>query len=315
MIGNNNSSLGGGTNVHQRYNKGSALTTVTGTSTSPGSVDKNNNNNSNIQENNPLKTDSELKELLVQLEDINSSSKFRNWKVSFLRRYDTFIEQKGIEAAQKAYDDFSTNLQLFHSKCCKLEQAVTSGALTSTSSSVKGRNALNECHKHSVDVTERLLALLPSTGAEEKKCGYNKFQLGAILIRDNFMAYDTMISSQAILEKYRDVPLTQIADRQIIDQIDYYSKKIQNFCDIMASLALYDVMMKCIKYGRNGLNDLIIFVDAKTGYIGELSRSALVNAGLLTITRSDTGKESIAEAVWGDDKQSMITILKDKLSL
>jgi hypothetical protein len=268
----------------------------------------------NVQDSNPLKTDPELKGLLKELDDINNAPKFRRWKGSFLRRFETFIEQKGIDPATKEYSIIQANLQGFHKTCVKLEKAVDTGALTKTNVSVKGRNALNEVNKSMTDVIERMITLLPGTGADEKKMGYNKFQLGAVLIRDNFMAYDLMESTQAILQRLKDDPLGDVADRQIIDQIDYYMTNIQRFCDVMASLALYDVMQKCRRFG-GGDGDVLIFVDAKTGYVGEISRSAAINAKLLTITKSDTGKESIEEAVFGEEKLSLIHSIKEKLQI
>ena len=185
------------------------------------------------------------------------------------------------------------------------------GSISKDKVSVKGRNGLNEANRAMTDVVDELLSFIPTSGAEVKQCGYNKWQLGAVLIRDGFQVYEKMVVSGEILVSLKEKVLTGIADKQILEQIDYYVKQVACFCDVMADLGLYEVMLKCREF--NGDDDILIFIDPKTGAIGELCRKSCKDAGLISITTNAFGKEAIKEAASGVDKQALVQTIKEKV--
>ena len=82
-------------------------------------------------------------------------------------------------------------------------------------------------------------ALIPQTNQIEKKCGYNKFHMGAILIRDNFKEYGKLTNCRDTLQEMRTQSLNDVADKQILEEMDNFAIKLQKFCDVMADLGLF----------------------------------------------------------------------------
>jgi hypothetical protein len=193
---------------------------------------------------NPLTEDPELKKLLDKARKIQSTADFDNWKTSFLSRLERFLDPDGIAQARKTYVAFSTYMDQFGLVVVSLLLSIDQGHLTPTNVSVRGRNALNEVNRGATEAMEEIIKWLPTNTTEEKELGYTKWQLGAVLVRDGFEVYETMTMCRDMLNSSKESTLKYIADRQILDAIEYYERQIVRFCDVMADLGLYDLMMK-----------------------------------------------------------------------
>ena len=136
---------------------------------------------------NPVKYDSELKGLIDKLDSINNYRAFRRWKASFLKRYESFLTEKGIPPAEESYRKFSTNMEGFEKLVRQVQTFVHKGDLSKDRTTVKGRNSLNEMNKTMVEVIREEEELVPATNADEKKKRYNKYHLGCILVKDGFL--------------------------------------------------------------------------------------------------------------------------------
>lgn len=196
---------------------------------------------------NPTKSDPELKGLLKRLDKVKKYKTFNRWKSKFLDRFTTLIFEKGMGPAEKACNDFAGTLNLTIKCATKLTGFIEKGELSSTKKTVKASLCLSELTKDLTLTNEKLEKLIPSLARDEKKLGFTKYHLGAVLIRQGFHQYITMQqiddALQAIKTKVGDV-----ADRQQLELFDEYKVRLQRFCDIMADLNLYEIMMKCVEF-------------------------------------------------------------------
>jgi hypothetical protein len=186
-----------------------------------------------------MKIDPELKDLLDKLEFVKTPRTFRRWKGSFLTAWEKYLEEKNIEAADKAYNDFSKSMKHFVELINNVNSHIEKGELTVERTTVKARNALNEMSKVMTMVIDEEDALIPQTGALEKERGYNKFHIGAVLVRDDFDEYGRLSYCADILQKMRTDSLGEVADKQILEEMDNYKAKLKKFCDVMADLGLF----------------------------------------------------------------------------
>lgn len=129
---------------------------------------------------NPLKFDPELKAMLEKLECVKTYRTFKRWRSSFLDRFESFLEEEGIQAAEKAYKDFSSSMERFVKKVNQAEGFMQRGFFSQANflSSVKARNCLHEMSKIMSHVIDDEDALIPQTGPLEKQRGYNKVRVG-----------------------------------------------------------------------------------------------------------------------------------------
>lgn len=188
---------------------------------------------------NPLRTDEELVGLLGRLDRIKTWKRFQGWNQSFLDRLDTFLADRGVGYAQTAADEFKKSMDKNRKYVDKCNSMIGKGDLTNEKVTVKGRSSLNELIKNLDIASNETETLIPKTQKDEKTCGYNKFELGAVLVRDGFTCFDNMTYLNDSVIKMRE-SLGEVADRQQMDALEYYQKKFKNFCDIMADLGLYE---------------------------------------------------------------------------
>jgi hypothetical protein len=258
---------------------------------------------------NPLKVDPELKGLLDKLEFVKTYRAFQRWRGSFLGRFECFLEDENVEAANGAYKSFSCSMDGFVKLVSKVEGFVEKGDLTVDHYTVKARNCLAEMSKTMTRVIEELEALIPETGQLEKNRGYNKFHLGSVLIRDSFEEYGRLSQCGDVLQHMRKESLEKVADKQILEEMSKYSAKLQKFCDVMADLGLYEVMLKCREFANQEetVEAGFIFLDIKTGGIGELSREDCLSKHVINVSGKDEeGNDVYAEAETDDEKKKKI---------
>ena len=189
-----------------------------------------------------IRQDPELKEMLSQLEHVKTGNTFKRWKGSFLNRWQEFLEEENVESADVGYREFSATMDNFCKLVDKVNGFIDREELSDSKVTVKARNSLNEMSKLLTSVIWEQDALIPQTGAEEKKKNYNKFHMGAVLIRENFDEYGRLCSCKETLTKMRNETLGEVADKQILEEMDNYSLKLQKFCDVMADLGLFGTL-------------------------------------------------------------------------
>lgn len=280
------------------------------------------------QEGNPLKDDTTLRNQMIQLDRIKSRRKWQPWKKSFMKRFESFLDQSGVEKAQEAYEQFSRDMDRTVSLVQKCEEMNKKGDLTNERATVKGRQALNEMVNDLVVRWGAIKEMVPGTGAEEEIHGYNKFMLGAILVRDDFSEYERMEYVYDTIQIMGEETLKEVADRVHIEQFANYQIQFQRFCDLLADLGLYEVMMACRHfsnceddeeeslveeeescYSEEGWN--IIVVDMKTASIFKMNVDTLEAKGVISLAFTDMEEPYIIQSCETWDKREEI---KEKLN-
>jgi len=249
---------------------------------------------------NPLKYDPALISLMDKLDTVQSYRQFRKWKASFLRRFQSFLQQDGVAPAQTSYAAYSQSMEGLERNINRVRTMVEKGNLTVQKTTVKGRNALSEMVQTMNHVIVETESMIPATKAEEKRKQFTKYHLGAVLIEDGFLEYDRMVRCN---DKTKELlsgtlllgGLDQIADRQQLDAMERYDRQIQQFVDVMRDLGLHEVMVQCRKFLHGGSLEDIILLDPKTGAVMEIPRELLFQKGILTLCQDDQGAERIQE--------------------
>jgi len=197
---------------------------------------------------NPLKSDAELSSLLKRLDKVKKYKSFQKWKQKFLDRLEQFLYEAGMKPAELTCDDFDDLLNKLVKKGAeKVLGHIERGELGDDRKTVKSSLALNEMCNMLTTVVSVLENLIPSNSKEEKKVGFTKFHLGAVLIRQGFHQYITMKVMEDALEEI-GAKLIHVADRQQHELFATYTTQVQRFCAVMADLNLYEVMMKCLEF-------------------------------------------------------------------
>lgn len=191
-------------------------------------------------ESNPLKFDSGLRNMIAEVENITKHYKFQRWKGSFLERFEQFLLKPGIEQAQEAHLEFKAGMDVISRHVDNVETFVKKGDLTNEKVTVKGRNSLNEMCMELAKYCDETAALIPATSAEERKRGYNKYMVGAVLVRDGFTEYDRMKHLSDVLVYLSSEHLTEVADKQQHELFVTYANQFKKFCEIMEDLGLYE---------------------------------------------------------------------------
>jgi len=200
-----------------------------------------------IDEANPIKSDAQLRVLVKKLDKVNKYNTFQRWRSSFLNRFDEFLYEKGIEPAERDANALDRNLKRLVGQTTLVLDCIHRGDLGEEKKTVKAALALNEMCKSLEDVRGEIETLIPSLKSEERRKGFSKFHLGAVLIRQNFHQYVSMkVIEDAVMEIGEK--LETVADRQQHDLFYQYKKQFKRFCDILADMGLYSVMLKCIKF-------------------------------------------------------------------
>jgi hypothetical protein len=125
-----------------------------------------------------------------------------------------------------------------------LQSLVEKGDLSPDKVSVKARMSLSELAARLGKIVTELQNLLPSTDKEVRTCGYSKWHMGAVLVEEGFTEHAVLSYCRALLKVLRVQALDDVADKQILDQIEYFGKKFDIFCSVLADLGLMAVCEK-----------------------------------------------------------------------
>lgn len=192
---------------------------------------------------NPLKDDVVLNNLLKDLSQIRDQNQFQRWRSTFLDRFNSFLEEGASNAASTRYQTFTSSVTILMRLCFKLKGFLDKGDMAPDKCTVNARLCLSELSSQIAVVMENQDHLIPSTKAMEDELGYTKFNIGAILVRDDFSDYRRLNLCGKILSKFQQ-SLAGVANSQVLDQMTMFKAKFSAFCDIMADLGLFQAMLK-----------------------------------------------------------------------
>ena len=200
---------------------------------------------------NPLEEDPLLKELLKQLDRIETRRGFAKWKSQFLEQFEVHLEGTNVTKAGQKYHSFARRLDRMALLLKKLEGLISTGECSSSHCTVKARQSLTELQKALTGMIRHTEALVPGTYEMEREAGYTKFDMGAVLVRDGFVEYDRLCICNEILLYMKDITLKNVADRLLLEEMDRYWNKVQVFYQIMGTdLGLDKAILRCRKILR-----------------------------------------------------------------
>lgn len=91
----------------------------------------------------------------------------------------------------------------------------------------------------------------PTSEENEKKVGYTRYQLGAVLLRDDFEVFELMRKTRNSICIIMDDCLVKALERTTKDHyiisFQHYIRQIQIFCDFLEAMDLYSVLAKIFK--------------------------------------------------------------------
>ena len=128
---------------------------------------------------NPLKDDPQLRQLLVELDQIDTKKQFRRWRTSFLQHLETFVDDAHCQPAQARYAVFTESMTRLSKLVKKLYGHLEAGHLSQQDRvTVRARKCLSDLQQQLEVVNQHLFGMLPKTAEQERNLGYNKFHLG-----------------------------------------------------------------------------------------------------------------------------------------
>ena len=92
---------------------------------------------------------------------------------------------------------------------------------------------------------------------------------------------------------------------------------VKKFSDVMADLGLYEVMLKCLQFADQDEVDDLIFLDCKTGCIGDMEKKDCIDKKILNVMAQDENGEDVFQEAATDDesKTRVLKILRENVKL
>lgn len=195
---------------------------------------------------NPL-SDAKLQKLLGDVDSLKTSESYVKWKKSFLKAFESYLDEDGILNAKDADGRLIKTLQSLAKSALKVKSLCENDNICQEQVTAEGRRALANMDEEMRTVERAIANFCPKNSNHEEKVGYDKFELGAVLIRDGFHAYDIMNSTKDFVVALRTGPLDGVLDDNSVKIMDYYFREIQSFIDVMADLGLMKLMKRCVE--------------------------------------------------------------------
>ena len=202
---------------------------------------------------NPLTSDPELRSALLShrqhigVDSYRGQRQYARWKVRFLGSFETFLSECGMLHAARELQGLADLLDGFlRDRAAAVRAHAAAGDLGDDSRrpTVRALRALAELDRELRLVSQAVRDLVPMTAAAERAAGFSKFEMGAVLIRGGFSQYVALRAVEDELTHVEGTPGTHM-DGPRMALFAGYRDTLRSFCDIMASLGLYDVMMTC----------------------------------------------------------------------
>lgn len=193
--------------------------------------------------------DQKLKELLANADEINSIEHFTYWKDEFLETFGKYLDEDETCNAREADEALYIKMQKLASICLEIKELCKEGSISPKGCTVKGQRTINEFIAVLAKSETLIQIYFPKTLEDEEEVKYNKFNLAAVLVRDAFRVYDLMVSTRDYIVALKD---NEMKSENVLNKnhrlvIQYYFKEIDSFCDCLADLGMYKLMIKCVE--------------------------------------------------------------------
>ncbi len=207
-----------------------------------------------------------------ETETIGSHEEFEDWKDEFLKTFRQYLNPIGTATAREVDEELCLELENLAKACLETKKFVKEGKITPDYCSVSGQRCINEMITMVKNCEASIEAYVPKTKALEKKCGYTKFELAAVLVRDGFRAYGLMTATRDYLVSLvtEGGALSEVLKPNQLTIAMYYLLRLEAFQEFMADLGMYQMMEQCVeiykirprnkkkkKFNRNGKKDAL----------------------------------------------------------
>lgn len=208
----------------------------------------------NSGSNNPITNDIHLNILVHEkLPTITKYKQFHRWKSKFLERFDAYLTQSGMEPANAASQELQVNLEACLKRALNVLEQIGKGNLSPTKRSVKASLALKEFCVSIEECRVELEELVPTTQIDEHRKRYTKFHVGASLIKAGFPQFVAMKELEESVHAMCDKTYDPETSNDTLDKVErelfaLYMTQVSRFCDVMADLDIYDIMLQCARF-------------------------------------------------------------------
>mmetsp|Transcript_4792 Transcript_4792/g.10570 ORF Transcript_4792/g.10570 Transcript_4792/m.10570 type:complete len:360 (+) Transcript_4792:83-1162(+) len=191
--------------------------------------------------------DERFKLFLQNADEIESIEHFTYWKDEFFRTFRPYLDPLGTATAREADEELYFELENLVKICVHTKTLVREGKITPEKSTVKGQKSLNEMIACTNTCEQHIHKYFPKTQEEETICGYSKFELAAVLVRDSFRTYGMMTATRDYIQGLvvEGGPLEQILGPNQMSILQYYFRCLETFAKTMADLGMFKLMVKC----------------------------------------------------------------------
>lgn len=194
----------------------------------------------NTRKPNPIKSDPALKKLLED-SSFSSENAFAGWRKSFMEQYKQYLDPDGVDNAHASDRRLSRSLDKLCQNLLKVKELLEETKISAEIQTVVGEKSLTDMTDQIAKTEKELARYMPATAEDEETVGYDKFELGAVVIEDGFQVYEVLTVTKGVLETLLETIAEALpSDKQ--STIRFYLRQIQSFCDVMADLGLLSVM-------------------------------------------------------------------------
>lgn len=184
---------------------------------------------------NPVESDGKLQKLLNDLPYITTGSQLLSWRLSFLKRYDSLLNEGNKENARRKYHAFVQHNSALLDMISQLQSRVEIGDIADNSCSTRGRQCVCDCSNKLEDVSSDINQFLCSTKEIEEQNGFDAFHVGALFIRDNFCELRRLTSADKHIEAITsNIP----ADLPLLGVYEDFSDTLKKLNDMLRALGL-----------------------------------------------------------------------------
>jgi len=191
--------------------------------------------------------DDRFRLFLENADEIESIEHFVYWKDEFFRVFRPYLDDVGLATAREADEELYFQLEKLARVCVETKNMVKEGKITAERSTVKGQKSVNEMIAATDICEQHIDRYFPKTLDEEALCGYSKFELAAVLVRDSFRVHGLMVATRDYIQGLVNEggPLAEVLKSNQLSIIQFYFRCLESFAKTMADLGLYKLMVKC----------------------------------------------------------------------
>jgi hypothetical protein len=201
---------------------------------------------------NPLNGNERLQKLMACVDTLRTEKEFLKWRKSFLKVYTSHLDPDGVLNAKDANYRLLKNLKYLTKRVIKVQELIDNHNIHPGQVTAEGRRALTNLSDELSNAEKAINDFMPKTSADEDKVGYDKFELGAILVQDGFYGYDLMVQTRDTMEQITKLQLAGIADSNFLQIYQYYSTALDVFIQVMEDLGLFRIMRQCVEVVYKG---------------------------------------------------------------